>query len=141
MIDRFINENAFLSNFFPSTFRWKGQLWKTVEHAYAASKTLDSKQFEMIRNASTPAKAKSLGRSVIIREDWDDVKISVMEELLELKFENPFLRAELLKTGARPLIETNHWNDTFWGICKGKGENNLGRLLMELRTKIESNPQ
>ncbi len=31
------------------------------------------------------------------------------------------------------IVERNTWNDTFWGVCKGKGENHLGILLMEIR--------
>lgn len=25
------------------------------------------------------------------------------------------------------------WNDTFWGVCRGNGQNRLGRILMEVR--------
>jgi predicted NAD-dependent protein-ADP-ribosyltransferase YbiA (DUF1768 family) len=34
------------------------------------------------------------------------------------------------------LIEENTWGDTFWGICKGQGENHLGRLLMQIRDEL-----
>jgi len=132
-IDRFINDFAFLSNFHPSTIRWRGLKWKTVEHAYQAAKTLDEKQQQMIHESKTPAEAKKLGRAVTIRPDWDDVKLSIMEELIRLKFENPLLRYALLQTGERPLVEGNHWNDTTWGICRGKGQNLLGKILMKVR--------
>lgn len=39
----------------------------------------------------------------------------------------------LTKTGDRLLSEGNTWNDTFLGVCKGKGKNTLGKILMELR--------
>jgi hypothetical protein len=31
------------------------------------------------------------------------------------------------------LIEGNTWGDTFWGVCNGVGENNLGKTLMNVR--------
>jgi predicted NAD-dependent protein-ADP-ribosyltransferase YbiA (DUF1768 family) len=32
----------------------------------------------------------------------------------------------------------NYWNDKFWGICKGVGENHLGKILMQIRDEIKS---
>ena len=34
------------------------------------------------------------------------------------------------------LIEGNVWNDTFWGVCNGKGHNHLGKILMKVRDEI-----
>jgi len=31
------------------------------------------------------------------------------------------------------LIEGNTWGDTYWGVCRGRGSNNLGKLLMKIR--------
>ena len=42
----------------------------------------------------------------------------------------------LLSTGNAELIEGNWWNDTFWGICRGKGENHLGKILMNIRNQL-----
>lgn len=28
---------------------------------------------------------------------------------------------------------TRRWIDTYWGICNGRGENKLGKILMEIR--------
>jgi hypothetical protein len=30
----------------------------------------------------------------------------------------------------------NTWNDTVWGICRGVGQNHLGRILMKVRAEI-----
>ena len=43
---------------------------------------------------------------------------------------------KLLGTGDTYLEEGNTWNDTFWGVCNGVGENNLGRILMEVREEL-----
>jgi ribA/ribD-fused uncharacterized protein len=136
-IERFINEYAFLSNFHLATVRWDGKLWKSVEHAYQAAKTLDEEQREMIRATRTPGEAKRLGQAVNIRPDWDNVKLDIMRELIHEKFMNPFLRHRLLETGDAELIEMNFWNDKFWGICRGEGKNHLGRILMDERDSIK----
>lgn len=136
VIDRFVGEFAFLSNFYPSTIYVDGKQYKTVEHAYQAAKTHDALAKETIRCAPTPGEAKRLGQLVIFRDDWDNVKISIMRELIALKFENPFLRPMLAATDPAELIEGNKWNDTFWGVCRGVGHNWLGKLLMQQRKQI-----
>lgn len=135
-ITRFINEYAFLSSFHTSTVRWDGRLWKSVEHAYQAAKTLDAKQRDMIQAAKTPGEAKRIGQAITLRPDWDDVKLNIMRELIHEKFMNPFLRHRLLETGEAELIEINFWNDKFWGVCRGEGKNHLGRILMDERDSI-----
>ena len=81
--------------------------------------------------------AKRLGKRVELRPDWEDVKIDIMRQVLKSKFtQNPELKAKLIATGDAELIEGNNWNDRFWGVCNGKGQNHLGRLLMELRAEL-----
>lgn len=136
VIDRFIGEFAFLSNFYPSTIRYRGELFRTVEHAYQAAKTQVESERKVIQSAKTPGEAKKLGRSVTLRGDWDTIKVDLMRQFVKLKFENPLLREMLLATGDADLIEGNYWNDKFWGVCRGHGENWLGRILMEVRAEI-----
>ena len=137
-INRFVGDFAFLSNFFPSTIVIGGKSYATVEHAYQAFKTNVQHEHETVRMATSPELAKRLGRSVSIKNDWDATKIDLMRMLIRLKFENPILREMLLATGDSDLIETNYWNDTFWGICKGVGTNWLGKILEEVRTEISA---
>lgn len=138
-IDRFTKESGydFLSNFYMATVRFDGKLYPSVEHAYQASKTLDNISREIIRKAKTPSDAKKLGQGLEIRTDWHDVRIDIMRSLIREKFENPFLRPLLLSTGDAALILNNKWNDKFWGICRGTGENWLGKILMEERNRIK----
>jgi predicted NAD-dependent protein-ADP-ribosyltransferase YbiA (DUF1768 family) len=49
---------------------------------------------------------------------------------------NPELRVKLLNTGDLQLVEGNYWGDTFWGVCNGKGENHLGKILMRVRKEL-----
>ena len=60
-----------------------------------------------------------------------------MYEICKIKFiTNPNFTKRLLETGNQELIEGNDWNDTFWGVCNGEGENNLGRTLMRIRREL-----
>jgi hypothetical protein len=81
--------------------------------------------------------AKKLGRKCTIREDWDYIKLGIMDQILRAKFEqNPNLMAKLKATAPKELVEGNTWGDTYWGVCRGRGENHLGRLLMKIRDDL-----
>jgi hypothetical protein len=137
MIDRFDGPHRFLSNFYPSVVEMGGQQYPTVEHAYQAAKCDRQVYRDLVRKAKTPGNAKRLGRRAEIRPDWEKVKVEVMAGLLRQKFRDPALRAMLMETGDRELIEGNTWRDHFWGVCDGYGHNTLGRLLMAIRTAIK----
>ena len=128
-ISSFRGEYAFLSNFY-----LVGGI--TAEHLFQADKTFDRTWADKIRAAATPAEAKKLGRRCPMRNDWNSVRVDIMRDVLKWKFdpvEHPALWAKLKATGDTILIEGNTWNDTFWGICNGIGQNWLGKLLMEIR--------
>lgn len=75
--------------------------------------------------------AKKLAKTVKLRADWNEVRINVMRTVLHAKFQGEML--ERLKAIEGEIVERNYWKDTFWGVCNGKGENHLGKLLMEIR--------
>lgn len=135
-IDSFDKEFGFLSNFSPAHVSFGGINFPTVEHAYQAAKTFNWEDRNMIAALPTAGKAKKAGSKVTMRCDWDLAKLSVMRELLKQKFSIPKLKEQLLMTEDLELVEGNWWGDTFWGVCKGAGENHLGKLLMELRTEL-----
>lgn len=136
VIGPFTGELRWLSNFWPALVKLDGQLYPTVEHAYVAAKTTDRMIRSVIQTTSSPGEVKRLGRQFDLREDWHEIKLQVMEDLLWQKFQEPELKAKLLATGDIPIVEINTWNDTFWGQCKGKGQNNLGKLLMKIRETL-----
>lgn len=136
MIDSFRGKYRFLSNFYPCSIEYQENIYPSVEHAFQAAKTLDLDWQEKIYFAPYPVDAKRLGRKAPLREDWEDVKIGVMRNFLRQKFSTFELKSKLLATGDEQLIEGNWWGDIFWGICEGRGENNLGKLLMEIREEI-----
>jgi ribA/ribD-fused uncharacterized protein len=137
MIDSFSGVNSFLSNFFPVEVEYERIVYRTVEHAYQAAKSLDSRIRAEIAAITTAGAAKKRGQSVPARKDWEQVKLGVMEELLREKFRNVALKTLLIGTGDRELVEGNWWGDVFWGVCKGRGENHLGRLLMKIRSELK----
>lgn len=138
-ITSFHGEYRFLSNFYPSQVYLDLDLYHTVEHAYQAAKTvLDSERLTILQ-APTPGQAKRLGRKVHIRPYWNDMKLSIMQNLLEQKFSEPVLMAKLKATGTAELVEGNTWGDQYWGCTlehgRWVGMNHLGKLLMQVRRK------
>lgn len=133
----FNGENSFLSNFHPSTIRTPRLIYPTVEHFFQAHKTLDLFEHTRIASRPSPGAAKKEGRNVELRQDWEDVKDEIMRTALRLKFiQSPDLWQKLVSTGGSYLEETNHWDDTYWGVCNGKGLNMLGHLLMQVREEL-----
>lgn len=141
-IKHFRDIYSFLSNFYYIRVEYEGVLYASVEHAYQAAKTLDLAERLTVQHAGHPGKAKRAGRKVTLRSDWQEVKVGVMRDLLRHKFRYPVLKALLLNTGDRALVEGNDWHDQFWGDCicplhVGKpGGNMLGKLLMEVRGEL-----
>lgn len=126
----------FLSNFSGHPTVHAGVRYPTVEHAYQAAKTDDSAARGRIAAARTPGEAKEIGRTVRLRDGWDQQRLDVMLDLLRGKFADPDLADRLLATRERSLVEGNDWGDTFWGVCGGHGANHLGRLLEQVRTEL-----
>ena len=138
MIDFFKGQHAFLSNFQPCTVWLDDDCYASVEHAYQAAKSFDPGYREIVRETTRPGDVKRFAKTLAaIRPDWDAVRVEIMEDLLRQKFRNPELAPKLLETGDEELVEGNTWGDTFWGVCKGKGENNLGKLLMKIRKELQ----
>lgn len=134
-IDSFRDKYYFLSNFYPCKISFDGETYNSVEAAYQAQKTLDLDKRKQFINI-TPEKAKRLGRTLQLRPNWDQLKVEIMIKLLVEKFKDSTLLNLLIQTNPAKLIEGNNWNDTYWEICKGKGKNMLGKLLMEIRHSI-----
>lgn len=138
-IDRFSEEYFFLSNFFPCDVKYDGITYGSAEAAFQAAK-FNKKDREQFINLE-PGKAKKLGRKANLPKNWDEIRISVMEDVLRAKFlGNKELARKLIElTGESILIEGNWWNDRFWGVDlkTGVGENHLGQLLMKIRAELE----
>lgn len=143
-ITSFRDRHAFLSNFSPHPTFMDGEDYPSVEHAFQAAKTYDDQQRQQIRQARTPAQAKTLGRRATLRPDWEQVKYAIMLDLVRRKFKgDPDLQNRLLATGDRTLIEGNTWGDTIWGAvwnrkkARWEGNNLLGGILMKVRKELQ----
>lgn len=134
MISLFRDEYFFLSNFYPVEIKLDGIVYPNAETAFQAQKTLDveeRRKFSMLKN---PVQAKRLGRKVKLRDDWEEVKLEIMTEIVSQKFlQHPHLIEMLLQTGDEELVEGNKWD-----VCKGKSENHLGKILMKIRDVYKS---
>ena len=135
-IESFDGEWRWLSNFWPVKIVMYGIEYNSVENAYQASKELNPEMRLKYKNIS-PGKSKRLGRNAQLRPDWNERKLEFMEELLRRKFAHPELRSKLLMTGDAQIIEGNAWHDTFWGVCNGIGQNNLGKIIMKIRSELK----
>lgn len=138
MITEFQGQNRFLSNFWQlkTGVMFGNLLFHSVENAYQAAKCEyeeDRYQFQYI----TAGEAKRLGKQIRQRPDWNEKKLSIMEDLVRQKFfNNSDLAQLLLATGEQELIEGNKWGDRFWGVCNGQGSNHLGKILMKIRKEL-----
>jgi ribA/ribD-fused uncharacterized protein len=81
------------------------------------------------------------------RADWDAVRIPIMKWCLRVKLVQNWSKfgALLLDTGDRPIVEDSR-KDDFWGATPDedgilRGRNVLGRLLMELRERLKTQPE
>lgn len=111
----------------------------TSEH-YFQSKKFESTIYEQkVMKLASPSQAAKMGRdrSLPLRKDWEKIKIEIMRNAIYMKFsQNKKIRDILLSTNNAILVEHTK-NDTFWADGgDGKGKNQLGILLMELREKL-----
>lgn len=131
-------------NFSSFKVEWNGYLFSSVEEAYQAASFMgsDEELVEKIKKSHFADEAQRIAYANRDkrREDWDDVKVSIMEELLRLKIEqNPYVKKKLLQTGDYMIVEDSP-KDDFWGWGPNRnGQNNLGKLWMKLREELKNN--
>ena len=131
-------------NFSSFKVEWNGYLFLSVEEAYQAASFMgsDEELVEKIKKSHSADEAQRIAYANRDkrREDWDDVKISIMEELLRLKIEqNPYVKKKLLQTEDYMIVEDSP-KDDFWGWGPNRnGQNNLGKLWMKLRKELKNN--
>jgi ribA/ribD-fused uncharacterized protein len=112
---------AFLSQWFPASFRVEGLIYPTAEHFMMAEKASlfrDPATREQILRASTPGEAKALGRQIRSFDEatWREHRFSIVVRGNREKFRrNPALAQYLHETGSRVLVEASPV-DLVWGI-------------------------
>jgi ribA/ribD-fused uncharacterized protein len=136
---RVADDHGEFSNFSPHPIQLDGKRWPTSEHYFQAQKFQDPAAQAKVRAASSPMLAAQLGRDrkQKLRRDWESAKDDVMRRAVSAKFtQHADLRALLLATGDATLVE-HTTNDSYWGDGgDGRGRNMLGRILMEVRSRL-----
>lgn len=140
-ITSFRGKYNFLSNFYDAPILFNNIVYKSVEYAYQCDKMINQENHDLVYNEYTPGRAKQLANKLPVKKTWNtEYKLKLMNELLILKFTQHLdLRKKLIDTKDYTLIENNNWGDVFWGVCNNKGENFLGRLLMNIRDNLINN--
>ncbi|KIJ65304.1 hypothetical protein HYDPIDRAFT_167522 [Hydnomerulius pinastri MD-312] len=133
------------TNFSSDPVEYQGKRYPTSEHLFQSLKFLDHRPelAEHIRTCSTRPQVvfdETHRFNPEVRPDWLKVRIEMnfkMDMVLWHKFtQNKHLNEELLSTGDAELVEDSA-KDAFWGVGPdGKGENQLGKALQRLRTKL-----
>jgi ribA/ribD-fused uncharacterized protein len=130
-----------LDNFSSFQVDWRGRSWPTSEHAYQASHFFETtpELVEEIFNARSAHEAYKLAKANANKapENWNDVKVSIMEDILRCKLEqNPYVKQKLLETLDVQIIEDSP-KDSFWGWGPNRnGRNELGKIWMRLRNEL-----
>ena len=136
-IKGFFGEFRWLSNFEVCDVMFDGLIYSSSEAAYQSAKTADMAERQYFIGME-PKLALRYGRAIektpTFRADWHKVKYDVMCVVVFDKFyRNINLRDKLIATDNRYIEETNYWKDRVWGVCEGKGDNDLGVILMGIR--------
>lgn len=139
MIKEFKKEYKFLSNFYPVDIELHGKVYSSVEHAYMSCKSYSEEWKDFCSDKKNSAGyVKKESKKIKLIENWEFIKLSIMETCLRNKFKNPELARKLLYTNNEFIQEGNYWGDKFWGVClkTNQGENNLGKLIMKIRNEL-----
>lgn len=143
-------ETRFLSNFYPYKdksgekhphevrIEYEGMVYDCTENAYQAAKSLDFAVRETICKMNPyDAKKYWIDRQDEVRPDWEGLKYDLLKSFNEQKFYKNSELAQMLKDTEDAILEEgNTWDDTYWGVCNGIGQNKLGKILMEIRANI-----
>ncbi len=135
-----------LSNFWYAEVNYRGINFPSNEHAFVAAKSkLRNAKWEKwvaekVLTIHTVQDVKRFGRSIELRENWEDKKFGIMNKLVLRKFEaNKKLRKVLL-SAPKHIMEGNTWGDRVWGVIETKagleGNNGLGKALMKARKTL-----
>lgn len=147
MIDRFYGQYLWLSNFAVCKIQYEGYVYWSTQAAYQAQKfngtAIQKDRIKKIFGKIQPNEAKMLGSVIPLRQDWQEVRLGIMKELLKLKFNQQPFKTQLLKTGDKQLVQGNYWHDTFFGKCEcskheGQGQNHLGKIIMQIRQELQN---
>ena len=152
--------NGQFSNFYPCSFQDEQCIPYNCSEQYFMFKKVqffepdNNELLKAILKETNPGKIKAYGSKKFLKTfdetKWNEVKLSIMENALRLKFnQNEQLKLHLLNTCDANIYEASH-RDKIWGIGFGVkqaletpkhnfGQNLLGKSLMKIRNEIREN--
>lgn len=128
-------------NFSSFQVDWRGRRWPTSEHAYQAAHFFETapELVEQIFAARSAHEAYKLAKANADKapDNWDEIKVGVMEEIIRAKCEqNLYVKEKLLLTLDEIIVEDSP-KDSFWGWgADRQGRNELGKIWMKLRDEL-----
>ncbi len=130
-----------LDNFSSFKVEFDGFLYSSVEEAFQAFGFLEiaPEIAEQIKKSHSAHEAQKIAEANKDkrRKDWEEIKLSVMEDLLKAKLnQNPYVKKKLLETKNYMIVEDSP-KDNYWGWGENRdGQNHLGKLWMKIRDEI-----
>ena len=155
-ITAFFSKNSPLSNHHMANQRVEGTDYSSNEQYYMQQKALcfaDPTTARNVMKERDPRKQKAMCKKYdkLDQTAWHNKRLNVMRIGIQSKFtQNTHLRNFLIDTGNTNILECNR-SDPFWGIgmglnnpaiwtrnsWTGKAKNQLGQVLMDLRTELK----
>ena len=136
-------------------FNKRGEPYQEFNYTYPAPITIDGNRFgscdhyllfrryagtkykKEIQKCQDAESARKLCHGVKPKYNWEENRDAAMKTALNAKFKQPEYRELLLSTEPKELVFHN--KDKYWGDggLDGGGQNQLGKLLMELRSEFK----
>ncbi|KAF9458489.1 hypothetical protein BDZ94DRAFT_102802 [Collybia nuda] len=128
-------------NHSPYRVIYDNKIYPTATHLLEALKFMPHRMdiVEQIRACADVAGVYPLSATLQqhARKDWAQIHLEQMLEVLYLKFtQHANLRSQLLETFDAELIYSDP-TDSFWGEGQGGGANTYGRLLEQVRARLQ----
>lgn len=124
-----------------SNVKYNGLEFCSAESAFQATR-FSTRQLQARFTRYAPFRAEYMGaRARATEQNWINKQYDYMYQILKIKFSDPILRQKLLDTEDNILIVVNKNHEKNWGVCtcsrcNNQGENNLGKLLMQIRNEF-----
>lgn len=133
-ITEFKGAHDFLALEFPCQITYEGVEYANAATLFYSLRATNERSRERIARLS-PLKARQKSSALPGNPEYDDNREYYLKLACRAKFDaNPTLKALLLKTANRQLVNNVTHRDDWIGVrLDGRGENALGKVLMDLR--------